>query len=60
MISRWPMGTMEGVTQTSRPGGVRERDLYRLLGVEPGATTEEIAAAFRAQGEGAAPRPHAG
>lgn len=43
------MGTMRGVTQTSRPGGVRERDLYLLLGVEPGATTEEIAAAFRAK-----------
>jgi hypothetical protein len=37
------------VTQTSRPGAVRERDLYALLGVEPGATTDEITAAFRAK-----------
>jgi len=30
-------------------GAVRERDLYSLLGVDPGATTEEITAAFRAK-----------
>ena len=31
------------------PGTVRERDLYLLLGVAPGATTDEITAAFRAK-----------
>jgi hypothetical protein len=37
------------VAERSHPGSVRERDLYVLLGVEPGATTDEIAAAFRAK-----------
>ena len=37
------------MAQTSAPSPVRERDLYALLGVDPGATTEEIAAAFRAK-----------
>ena len=36
------------VAETTRPGAVRERDLYGLLGVEPDATTDEITAAFRA------------
>jgi hypothetical protein len=37
------------VTGTPPRAAVRERDLYGLLGVDPTATTEEIAAAFRAR-----------
>jgi hypothetical protein len=40
---------MEGVATGTTPSAVRERDLYALLGVAPGATTDEITAAFRAK-----------
>jgi hypothetical protein len=37
------------VADTAPRSAVRERDLYQLLGVAPGATTDEITAAFRAK-----------
>jgi DnaJ domain len=37
------------VTTRPAPASVRDRDLYAMLGVEPGATTEQITAAFRAK-----------
>ncbi|CAD8057724.1 unnamed protein product [Paramecium primaurelia] len=46
-FSGFPFGGAEEENSTSQPQNVDNKSLYELLGVQPGATTDEVKKAFR-------------